>query len=157
MGELVLGAYDEKLCLCDWRYRTKRNEIDNRISEAFNTNYKEGSSSIIEATIDQLEGYFKKTITTFDIPLLQVGTDFQKEVWRKLLEIPYGETQSYLHLSKNMGNPKAIRAIASANGANAISILIPCHRIIGSNGELVGYAGGLQAKKTLLELEGSFA
>ncbi|HIP27800.1 MAG TPA: methylated-DNA--[protein]-cysteine S-methyltransferase, partial [Sulfurovum sp.] len=86
-------------------------------------------------------------------PLLMVGTDFQRSVWDGLIKIPYGTTASYLELSKNIDNEKAVRAVASANGANAISILIPCHRIIGSNGDLVGYAGGLSAKKKLLELE----
>ena len=84
------------------------------------------------------------------------GTDFQKTVWQSLLQIPYGKTMTYLDLSRNMGNEKAIRAIASANGANAISIIIPCHRIIGSNGELVGYAGGLPTKKRLLQLESAY-
>lgn len=83
------------------------------------------------------------------------GTEFQQIVWRELLNIPYGVTVSYLELSRKLSDPKAIRAVASANGANAISILIPCHRIIGSNRELTGYAGGLSAKKKLLELEGA--
>jgi methylated-DNA-[protein]-cysteine S-methyltransferase len=87
------------------------------------------------------------------LPIRTIGNDFQKRVWKALLQIPFGETRSYLQLSESLGNPKAIRAVASANGANALSILIPCHRIIGSNVELTGYAGGLNAKKKLLELE----
>ena len=87
------------------------------------------------------------------MPIRTIGNDFQKRVWKALQQIPCGETRSYLQLSESLGNPKAIRAVASANGANALSILIPCHRIIGSNGELTGYAGGLNAKKKLLELE----
>jgi methylated-DNA-[protein]-cysteine S-methyltransferase len=100
-----------------------------------------------------MKDYFAHERKDFNIPLLTVGTDFQKSVWEGLIKIPYGTTASYLELSKNIGNEKAVRAVASANGANAISILIPCHRIIGSNGDLVGYAGGLPAKKKLLELE----
>ena len=84
-----------------------------------------------------------------------MGTDFQKEVWTELIKIPYGESRTYLELSKQLGNELAIRAVASANGANAISIIVPCHRIIGSDGKLIGYAGGLSAKKKLLELEGA--
>jgi methylated-DNA-[protein]-cysteine S-methyltransferase len=99
--------------------------------------------------------YFNKERETFDIPLLLAGTDFQKSVWDTLCQIPYGKTQFYLELSKTLNNPKAIRAIASANGANALSLLIPCHRIIGHTGDLVGYAVGLDAKKKLLLLEGS--
>ena len=87
------------------------------------------------------------------MPIHLIGTEFQKSVWKQLQEIPYGETRSYLKLSQELGNEKAIRAVASANGANGISIIIPCHRIIGSNKELVGYAGGLPGKKKLLELE----
>lgn len=82
-----------------------------------------------------------------------VGTNFQKNIWRALIKIPYGITSTYLQLAKNINNEKAVRAVASANGANSISVIIPCHRIIGSNGELVGYGGGLSIKKRLLNLE----
>lgn len=85
--------------------------------------------------------------------MLHVGTDFQKRVWTQLMQVPFGETSTYLTLAEAIGNPKAVRAVASANGANAIAIIVPCHRIIGSNGELVGYAGGLRAKEKLLALE----
>jgi methylated-DNA-[protein]-cysteine S-methyltransferase len=100
-----------------------------------------------------MDEYFLGERKAFDIPLLMVGTEFQHSVWQGLIQIPYGTTASYLELSRNIGNEKAVRAVATANGANAISILIPCHRIIGSNGDLVGYAGGLATKKKLLELE----
>ena len=89
----------------------------------------------------------------FDLKLNPKGTDFQKNVWNALLEIPYGKTISYLELSKTLGNVKAIRAVASANGKNPLWIVIPCHRVIGSNGDLTGYAGGLHRKKWLLEHE----
>ena len=153
VGELILGSYDNKLCLADWRYRKMRNAIDSRIQKGLNTTYVEESSEIIEKTIVQLSEYFDKERTEFTIPLLFVGTDFQKGVWNSLVKIPFGKTETYLGLSKILGNPKAIRAVATANGANAISVLVPCHRIIGSGGSLVGYAGGLPAKKKLLELE----
>jgi len=115
--------------------------------------YVEQGSEVIEKTIVQMQEYFSGERKVFDIPLLMVGTDFQRSVWDGLMKIPYGTTASYLELAKNIGNEKAVRAVASANGANSISIMIPCHRIIGSNGDLVGYAGGLPAKKKLLELE----
>jgi len=89
----------------------------------------------------------------FDIPIHMVGTSFQQKVWNELLKIPYGKKDTYLGLSQNINNTKAIRAVAAANGANAISIIIPCHRIVGSDGKLVGYAGGLSVKKKLLLLE----
>jgi len=153
VGEILLGSYDGRLCLADWKYRKMRGSIDKRIQKGLSCEYVEVSSPVIETTILQLNEYFEGTRKTFDIPLLMVGTDFQKSVWHGLIAIPYAKTASYLQLSKNIGNEKAVRAVASANGANAISILIPCHRIIGSNGDLVGYAGGLPAKKKLLELE----
>jgi methylated-DNA-[protein]-cysteine S-methyltransferase len=129
-----------------------RPAIDKRIQSEFGE-YEEGSTPIIEETIVQLEAYFQGIRTEFDLPLAFAGTDFQKAVWNALMQIPYGKTGTYLGLSRALGDEKAIRAVATANGANALSIVVPCHRIIGSDGDLVGYAGGLSAKKKLLELE----
>lgn len=153
VGELVLGDFNNQLCLCDWRYRKMRNEVDKRILKGLQAEFVEDLTPILTETQNQLEAYFDKKSTTFSLPLLLVGTDFQQTVWKVLQQIDYGKTQTYLGLSKQLNNPKAIRAVASANGANAISIIIPCHRIIGSNQQLVGYAGGLSAKKKLLALE----
>lgn len=153
VGEILLGSYDNKLCLADWRYRKMRASIDSRIQKALKAEYVEKNNEIIEETIAQMQEYFNSERKTFTISLLTVGTEFQKRVWQGLIETPYGTTASYLELSKRIGCEKAVRAVATANGANAISILIPCHRIIGSDGSLVGYAGGLGAKKKLLEIE----
>lgn len=153
VGELILGSYKGKLCLCDWRYRKMRESIDNRIKKGLNSEYIKDPCPIIKETINQLTEYFKEERTEFSIPLLLVGTEFQQSVWQSLLTIPYGKTDTYLGLSKKLNNEKAIRAVGTANGANSISILVPCHRIIGSDGNLVGYAGGLEAKKRLLTLE----
>ncbi|RUM72367.1 MAG: cysteine methyltransferase [Sulfurovum sp.] len=153
IGEILLGSYDNKLCIADFRYRKMRKSIDNRIQKGLNAEYVQESSEVITKTIKQLEEYFNLERKEFTIPLLLVGTDFQKSVWQGLIETSFGTTASYLELSKCIGNEKAVRAVASANGANAIAILVPCHRIIGSNGKLVGYAGGLDVKKKLLELE----
>ena len=103
--------------------------------------------------IDQLKAYFKGELTRFDLELNVQGTDFQKTVWRELVKIPYGETISYGQLAQRIGNPKASRAVGMANGKNPISIIIPCHRVIGKNGSLTGFGGGLDAKRTLLDLE----
>ena len=153
IGEILLGSYDGELCIADWKYRRMRTTIDKRLQNGLNAEYSEESSEVIEETIKQMKEYFANERQAFDIPMLMVGTNFQKSVWDGLMKIPYGTTASYLELAKNIGNEKAVRAVATANGANAISILIPCHRIIGSNGDLVGYAGGLPAKKKLLALE----
>ncbi|NBL65043.1 methylated-DNA--[protein]-cysteine S-methyltransferase [Flavobacterium sp. NST-5] len=107
----------------------------------------------LEKAVIQIGEYFSGNRKNFDLNLNPNGTDFQKKVWQLLGEIPFGETISYQQLSKNFGDPKAIRAIASANGKNPLWILVPCHRVIGSNGSLVGYAGGIWRKKYLLELE----
>ena len=155
VGEIILGSYKNKLCLADWRYRKMRTSIDNRLKKGLQAGFVIETSEIIEKTKIQLIEYFNNKRTSFKIDLLFVGTDFQKKVWNKLIKIPYGKTYSYLELSKKLQNTKAIRAVATANGANAISILVPCHRIIGANGKLVGYAGGLLAKKKLLLLEGA--
>ncbi len=153
VGELILGDYQNQLCLCDWHYRKMRSEVDNRILKGLQAEFIEEQTPLLTETQKQLDAYFDKKSTAFDLPLLLVGTAFQQTVWKALQQIDYGKTQTYLGLSKQLNNPKAIRAVASANGANAISIIIPCHRIIGSNQELVGYAGGLSAKKKLLALE----
>ncbi len=152
-GELLLGEFEGSLCLCDWRYRKMRNTIDNRVKAGLQAEYIEQTSPIIDETKLQLNEYFKGIRKKFDIPLLLVGTDFQKSVWQALMQIPWGDTETYLGLSNMLENEKAIRAVASANGANAISIIIPCHRIIGGDGRLVGYAGGLATKSKLLKLE----
>jgi methylated-DNA-[protein]-cysteine S-methyltransferase len=132
-----------------------RSAIDVRIAQKLKSEYVEGTSSLIEKTKLELSEYFDGERTEFSISILPVGSDFQQTVWRELTHIPFGKTTTYLDLSLKLGNVKAIRAVAAANGANALSIMIPCHRVIGSDGGLVGYAGGVLAKQKLLELEGA--
>ncbi|MCO6161964.1 methylated-DNA--[protein]-cysteine S-methyltransferase [Flavobacterium sp. NRK F7] len=107
----------------------------------------------LKEVVLQLQEYFAGKRTQFNFELNPKGTDFQKKVWKALLEIPYGKTTSYLELSKKLGDVKAIRAVASANGKNPLWIVVPCHRVIGTDGSLTGYAGGLWRKKWLLEHE----
>jgi len=152
-GELLLADFEGNLCVCDWQFRKMRASIDQKIQKYCNATYLERETPLHIEVKKQLNEYFDKQRTTFDLPLLLIGTDFQKEVWENLQKIPYGQTDSYMGLAKKMQNTLAIRAIASANGANTLAIIIPCHRIIGSNGDLVGYAGGLSTKKKLLQLE----
>ena len=155
-GELILGSIDQKLCLCDWRFRKMRTSIDERIQTGLQAGYVEEGSDVIEETKAQLSQYFSGEREQFDLPLLLVGSEFQKQVWNELIQVPYGKTESYAGLSKKLGNEEAIRAVASANGANAIAIIVPCHRILGSDGSLTGYAGGLVTKRKLLRLENVF-
>jgi methylated-DNA-[protein]-cysteine S-methyltransferase len=109
--------------------------------------------AILQEAVSQLNAYFYGERTSFDFKLNPKGTDFQKKVWNALLEIPYGKTRTYLEQSKLLGDVKAIRAVASANGKNPLWVVVPCHRVIGSDGSLTGYAGGLWRKKWLLEHE----
>lgn len=111
------------------------------------------SSPILDKCVKQLDEYFKNERTEFDLPLNPVGTDFQKTVWKELQHISFGKTISYMDLAKRLGDPKVIRAAGTANGKNPIAIIIPCHRVIGSDGSLTGYAGGLKRKQWLLEHE----
>lgn len=112
-----------------------------------------GQSRITRQLSDQLGAYFKGELTAFDLPLALHGTEFVQSVWQALVKVPYGTTKSYGVLSQDLGNPAATRAVARANGANQIAVVIPCHRIIGADGSLTGYAGGVWRKRALLELE----
>ena len=136
-GDLILGSYEDRLCLCNWVIEKHQGRVDKRLQNLLNADYKEGKSDIIQEAARQLDEYFKRERTTFDIPILFTGTDFQKKVWHKLLEIPYGQTLSYGEMAKRLDIPNAV----------------PCHRVIGSDRSLTGYGGGLTAKKYLLEME----
>jgi methylated-DNA-[protein]-cysteine S-methyltransferase len=114
--------------------------------------WKQGKAPFAEV-IRQLQAYFRGELRQFDLPLALKGTEFQRRVWNALREIPYGETISYLQLAERIGSPKAVRAVGLANGSNPIPIIVPCHRVIGSDGSLTGFGGGLSTKKKLLDLE----
>ena len=152
-GEIVLASVDDELCLCDWNEMpcAERNKL--RLSRYMKADFRIETSPILESAKKQLNEYFTGNRMTFDIPLHPVGTDFQIKVWHALLDIPYGETRSYKEIAQSIGSPNSVRAVAGAIGANGISIFIPCHRVIGSNHCLTGFAGGLDAKRRLLELE----
>lgn len=153
-GDLMLGTFEGRLCICDWLNKKKREIIDKRMQYALDARYEVVTpSGVLAEAIVQMDEYFTCKRTVFDVPLLFTGTDFQKSVWRELLHIPYGTTISYGELSAKLGNPRAVRAVAAANAANPLSIFVPCHRVIGSSHRLVGYSGGLEAKRKLLDLE----
>ena len=152
-GELMLGSFEGKLCLCDWQVEKHRDHVDNRLKRVLKAEFREEKSPVIEQAIQELDEYFASKRRDFDLPLLFVGTDFQKQVWQELLHIPYGQTISYAELSRRVGRPQSFRAVANANGANSMSIIAPCHRVIGSDHSLTGYGGGIDAKRYLLQLE----
>lgn len=123
------------------------------LKKTLNGEITEKENVFFEILKSELEGYFAGKLKKFSVPLHLTGTEFQKKVWNELLNIPYGETISYLELAVNIGNSKAVRAVANANALNKIAVIIPCHRVIGSDGTLTGYAAGLDKKRRLLEIE----
>ena len=152
-GELVLASLGEELCLCDWNGMPCAERNLCRIGRYVNADFRTEPSSVIEQTKRQLDEDFAGSRKEFDIPLHPFGTDFQLRVWRALFDIPYGETRTYMEIALKIGNAKGVRAAAQAIGANGIDILIPCHRVVGSNNSLTGYTGGLGKKKFLLKIE----
>ena len=152
-GDLLLGSLGDRLCLCNWVEEKHPGRVSGRLQAFFGCSFEEAFSDVTQEAARQLDEYFRKERKTFDIPLLFAGTEFQVKVWKGLLEIPYGQTVSYSGLASSLGVPRAVRAVANANAANAISIFAPCHRVIGSGGTLAGYGGGVEAKRFLLELE----
>jgi methylated-DNA-[protein]-cysteine S-methyltransferase len=155
LGEMILGEHDGRVCLCDWRHRSSRSSIDRRMEKYFADVFHEKPSAILDDLESQINQYIGGERQNFDIDFEVAGTEFQQKVWSALQTIPYGRTLSYKELALNVGDDKAFRAVANANGANALSLIIPCHRVIASDGSLGGYAGGIEAKRDLLTLEGS--
>lgn len=152
-GRLTVGSYGDRLCLCDWAVEGHHNRVVDRLRRMLGAELVEGSSAVVDSARRELDEYFAGRRREFDIPLLFVGTEFQKQVWNALLTVPFGTTVSYGELARRIGRPKSVRAVANANGANAVSIFVPCHRVVGSDRSLTGYAGGLEAKACLLGLE----
>ena len=146
VGKLKLIASDNGLKAILWE-----NDDPNRVR--LNPGLEDNHHPILLEAEHQLNDYFAKKRTTFSIPLDFTGTEFQKKVWAALLTIPFGETRSYGQIAEQVGHPKASRAVGAANGKNPISIIAPCHRVIGSTGKLTGFAGGLETKASLLALE----
>ena len=153
VGPMRLGATDEGICLFDFQYRKRIDHIMQRIEQYSGDKFVEGTHPYFELLEAQIGEYFTGQLKEFDLPLHLLGSPFQLSVWRGLQQIPYGHTRSYKQQSIFLGNEKAIRAIANANGDNGIAIIIPCHRVIGTNGSLTGYGGGLPVKQKLLNLE----
>ena len=141
IGPLTILCDDEGVLSIDFGRAEPENAIKKR-------------TELMERTAGELEEYMAGERTSFDLPLKPVGTEFQKKVWNALLTIPYGETKSYKDIAVKIDNPKGCRAVGMANNRNPIPIIIPCHRVIGANGSLIGYGGGLDIKVKLLELEG---
>jgi len=157
LGIMVAGAIEEGLCLLEFNDRPElKAELDD-VKRLLNAQVVEGKNPHILQTEQELKEYFAGNRKQFNVSLITPGTGFQMEVWNNLKNIPYGETISYQQQSEKMGSPAAIRAIAHANGCNRISIIIPCHRVIGKNGKLTGYGGGVERKRWLLLHENQYS
>lgn len=153
IGEMVAGATDTHLVLLEFAHRRRLDGQLARLSRTTGFTLERGESRVVRALRGELAEYFRGERTEFTIPIDARGTPFQMRVWSELRRIPNGTTTSYARLAVSVGQPTAVRAVARANGDNPISILIPCHRVIGSDGSLTGYGGGLWRKKKLLDLE----
>lgn len=144
VGRLRLVSDGKHLTAIEWEQR-----------QAIDPDDTEKTDPALSACAKQLREYFAGERRSFDLPLSPTGSEFQKNVWAALKAIPYGKLRSYRDIAESLDNPKAVRAVGAANGRNPIPIVVPCHRVIGSDGSLTGFAGGLEAKKVLLELEGA--
>lgn len=152
-GTIILGGVKDTLCLCGWQCRRDALAFCRRLQNRLSAVPKESETPVIVAARSQIDQYFTGARTRFDLPLTIAGTALQMQVWRELLTVPYGNTISYRELAERVGRPRAVRAVANAVGANPLSLFVPCHRVIGSDGTLTGYAGGLETKRYLLQLE----
>ena len=148
VGVLTLVAGADGLAAILW-------EDDDPVRVPLGPTREAPDDPLLAETARQLDAYFAGTRTVFDLPLAPVGTDFQRTVWAALATIPYGETRSYADIARQIGRPSACRAVGAANGRNPISIVVPCHRVVGTSGTLTGFAGGLPAKRRLLQIEGA--
>jgi O-6-methylguanine DNA methyltransferase len=153
IGDMVAGATDTHLVLLEFAHRRRLDDQLARLSRSTGFALERGESRVVHDLRRELDEYFRGQRKEFTIPIDARGTPFQMRVWAELQRIPNGTTTSYARLARSLGQPTAVRAVARANGDNPVSILIPCHRVIGSDGSLTGYGGGLWRKKKLLDLE----
>ncbi len=153
LGTMVACATDKGVCLLEFSDRKGLETELKQLAQYHNANIVQGQNKYFKQLKEELDAYFEGRLKEFKVPLDISGTDFQKQVWQALVEIPYGTTSSYLRQAEVLGKPSSVRAVANANGMNKIAIIIPCHRVVGSDGSLTGYAGGLWRKQKLIDLE----
>ncbi|HEX7494369.1 MAG TPA: methylated-DNA--[protein]-cysteine S-methyltransferase [Bacteroidales bacterium] len=157
LGEMIAGATDEGICLLEFSDRRMLPTEYKDLIRLLKTTVEDGENRHLKTLRKQLKEYFDGKRKVFDLPLVTPGTEFQQAVWRELQNIQFGSTRSYLDQSVALNRPDSVRAVANANGMNRISIIIPCHRVIGSDGHLTGYGGGVKRKKWLLDHEKRFS
>lgn len=157
LGEMAAAATKGGICLLEFTSRPTLETEFNKLALILNETVRPGNNKYLRTLKKQLKEYFRGKRKEFSLSLVTPGTDFQQAVWDMLKKIPYGTTISYLELAKLINNPGAVRAVAGANGSNRIAIIIPCHRVIGSDGNLVGYGGGIEKKQWLIDHERKFS
>ena len=153
LGEMIAGATEEGVCLLEFVDRKMLQTEYKDLERLLKTSFEEGDNQHLKNLRKQLAEYFQGKCKEFSVPLITPGTSFQQAVWKELLNIPFGDTRSYHEQAVALNNPASVRAVAHANGLNRISIVVPCHRVIGSDGSLTGYGGGLKRKSWLLNHE----
>jgi O-6-methylguanine DNA methyltransferase len=153
LGNMIAGATDQGVCFLEWQDRGGVERIKQRIMKRYKLPLQEGSNHHIDQLEKELNDYFAGELNKFSVPIAITGTEFEQKTWGQLLKIPYGQTRSYSQIAYLLGKANARRAVGRANGANYLSIVVPCHRVIEANGNLRGYGGKLWRKKYLLELE----
>jgi len=153
LGRMIGGATDKGVCLLEFVDRKSLNTILTKLEKKHRIPLLYGTTPLLEKLQNEVTAYFSGELNQFLVPLDVRGTDFQLEVWQELVKVPYGKIRSYNEIAKAINRPSAVRAVGNANGDNNIAIIIPCHRVIGNNGDLTGYGGGLWRKKKLLDLE----
>lgn len=155
LGDMIAGASAKGVCFLEWHDRGGVEAIKKRVIKRYKAKLEPGNNSHLELLDKELAVYFDSKLKGFTVAIDISGTPFERSTWNQLLKIPYGETRSYSEIARSLGKPDAVRAVGRANGANYLSIIIPCHRVIASNGDLCGYGGKLWRKKKLLQLEGN--
>jgi len=154
IGEMIAVSNDMGICLLEFRDRKDIDAALRRLERDFGETIETGQNTHLDILTQELTAYFMGKLSEFSVNIITHGTTFQKSVWLSLQTIPYGQTRSYAEIAKAIQNPNSVRAVGAANGNNRIAIIIPCHRVIGKNGKLTGYAGGLWRKEWLLKHEG---
>jgi AraC family transcriptional regulator of adaptative response/methylated-DNA-[protein]-cysteine methyltransferase len=157
LGPMTACASNDGICLLEFSDRRMLKTELKTIEKLLNASVVQGENNYFSMLKNELREYFKGERKEFNVPLTSPGTEFQRKVWCELMNIPYGATRSYKQQAIALGNKEAVRAVANANGMNRIAIIIPCHRVIGDNGHLTGYGGGLWRKRWLLDLENKFS
>ncbi len=155
LGPMIAGATEEAVCLLEYTEPARLESQVRRLRARLGRPITVARNRMIERLAAELDAYFARRLEEFTVPLEVRGTPFQEAVWRRLRGVPYGTTATYAELARRIGRPRAVRAVGKANGDNPLAILVPCHRIVGSDGRLTGYGGGLWRKQRLLELEGA--